>query len=551
MVKAFDFFAFLALLLLLTGGFVHRFTRFYLDLGSVDTAALISLFLLAFLKPDQVARSWTGRKLEQFLSSPEAEHHGKRFFWAVFIILFLAHTAKHWSLETLGFDLSFVHQALFHPLRGPFLPADISPSGSALGEHLLFSLAPLSLITSFLKVDEILFFVQMIAIAAPLWGLFGRTPLRGLGGRAVWLGLIFVLSNRSLRNALMFDFREDTFAFLGFSLALISLLRGKIFPYAGSLMLALLSKEHVALIAPFLSFPILFSKWFPLNRKTRIGLALFTTLLSLAYAFIAFKYLLPYFNPHVGTASPMAYRFRDFGSTPSEIMLHILTTPQSWLILLSRTVNRIGFFYLIMMLLPRFMILLSRDAFLVSIPCLALMGLNILSGYTNQMAMIFHYDLAGLPFLALGTWIGLQERVLPWLDKMEPHRMTKGTLALLLLALSFSEKWPMFHLTFQFPGLDQIEAHLALLKLDPKATVLINSPLSAQVNAHERLIVRDSPCNEERKAELERFQGFRVIDERRKPTSDCPAPAGGAVFSNRLLSIYRYPIEVDSAKLAP
>jgi uncharacterized membrane protein len=551
MALTFDFFASLGVLILLSGGFVHRFGGVYVDLASVDTAAMLSFVLLLFMGPNSLARSRILSGLSRLLDHPKAGIHTRIFFAVTFSLLFAAHVAKHWSLNTDGFDLSFVHQALFHPLRGPFLPADISPSGSALGEHLLFSLIPLTLITSWIRVDELIFFIQTLSIALPLGLLVFRGPLRDRRGLALWLALILTLSNRSLRNALMFDFREDCFAFLGFSIALLSLHRGRIASYASGLILALLSKEHIPLIAPFLAVPILFSRDLPFSKRTRLRLAVGTILVSGVYLIVAFKVLLPYFNPIVGKASPLAYRFKEFGSTPSDILFNLVTVPKNWLILGSHLLNKQAVIYLLMLLLPRFALFFSKEAFLWAVPGLVLFGLNILSGHPGQTAMIFHYDLAGLPFLVWGTLIGIREVLLPALDRLDSGLKIKRTALLLLLALSVSDKWPLFHLTFNIPDLEQIRAHSALLSLDPEVPVLANSRLSAQVNAHDHLLVRDTPCSSLREAELGTFSGYRILDHRLAPNPDCPAPGVAPLFQNREISIYRYPIEAGSAKLSP
>jgi uncharacterized membrane protein len=543
MVRAFDVFASLAVLILLTGGFVHRFGKVYLDLASVDTAAILSLVLLAFIPAGRIRESKIMLGLERLFASPQAELQARWFFGLCFAILFVAHVAKHWSLVTDGYDLSFVHQALFFPLRGPFLPADISQSGTALGEHLLFSLVPLTLLTSWIRADELVFLIQAVSIAIPLGMILFRGPLRDRRGIALWIALILLMSNRSLRNALMFDFREDSFGLLGFTIALLALHAGRVGLYFFGLLLALLSKESMPMIAPFLAFPILWSKSLGFSSRTRKILAGVTIILSLGYLIVAFKVLMPYFNPNAGTASPLATRFKEFGASPTEILANVLTRPDNWLKLLSHIFDKYAFLYLLMLLGPRFMTFLSREALLWLLPGLALFGLNILSGFRNQTAMIFHYDLAGIPFLAWGTLIGLRDHTLPLLDKLTEEVRLKRSALLILFSLSFSEKWPLFHLTFQLPSVQQIHAHVALLRLDPEVSVLTGSRLSAQVNAHRKIRVRDESCTPAREQELRQFEGYRIMSMKTHATSDCPAPNFPPLFQNSEISIYRYSLE--------
>ena len=527
--------------MMVTGGFVHRFSHFYLDMSMVDTFAILS-FLLLLVGWKQIEKTSKPYIMSvKLINHEEASRHSKIFYWFMFCFLFLGHTAKHWSLQTSGLDVSFVHQAMFHPFGKPFFPSDASGTGTALGEHLLFSLFPVALIAQFFRSDEFLFLIQNLSVSLPLYFLIFRSPLKPQKSVWIWVAVFVIIGNRSLRNALIFDFREDAFAFLGFSLSLMGMMRGRAFLYLAGLLLALLSKENIPFIAPFMAIPLLFGKTTAFQKRTRLFLATTTVLISVAYAAFAFKVLIPYFHPNPSIASPLSFRFGQFGSTPSEMMVNILVHPNNWWLLLKNLINKGTIIYGIMMLLPRFMMFISLDAFAFALPGLVVMTMNMVIGYDNQMAMIFHYDLPALPFLIVGTLIGLKDLIARWDQKLNSNQLNLRAMVLIILALTVSDKWPPFYTTSYFPSFERIHARIALLKLDAHLPVWINERLSAQVNQHDRYLIRDGGCPKEQSKELETFQGYRVIDETKKPEDYCPRPSFEPFFRNSEISIYRYP----------
>ncbi len=551
MSKLFDFFAGLTLILVITGGIVHRFDHLYLDLASVDTFAIVALVVLAFSwkKIEKNSKVFSG--LDLTLNHPNAKNHARAFYWVSFGVLFLAHVAKHWSLKTDGYDVSFVHQAMFNPFSETFFPADISPTHSALGGHLLFSLIPLSLITQFARWDELLFLIQTLSVAVPLYWYLFKGPANLTKQGMIWALVMLALSAKSLRNAIVFDFREDAFAFLGISVALLSLIRGKIIPYFIGLIFALLSKENIPFILFFITIPLIFSTLVPLNKKTRIMVGIGSLMITATYAIIAFKFLLPYYNPNPEQSSPILLRFSQFGKTPSQIVLNIITIPKNWLLVMANLLNKNVVIYLVMMLIPRFPIFLSKDAFLFAIPGIVGMGLNIITGYSNQTAMIFHYDLAPLAFILFAMVIGLNRAFTDGFLKESIAHHKVRLVGLLFLGLSFSDKWPVFHLTFNLPTSETIEARLALLKLNRTVPVLTNAHLSAQLNQHQKMIVLEKICDETSISKVGNFEGYWITDEKERRNTGCPEPKMNAIFKNTEVAIYHYSIQPNSDKLNP
>jgi len=187
------------------------------------------------------------------------------------------------------------------------------------------------------------------------------------------------------------------------------------------------------------------------------------------------------------------------------------------------------------------MIFISWDAFLFALPGLAGMGMNIICGYSNQMAMIFHYDLPMLPFLITGTLIGLAKLERRWSQGLAVEQINLRALGLILLSLTVSDKWPLFYTTHYLPSINRISARIAMLRLDRRVPVWVNERLSAQINQHDHFMIRDGGCSPEEQKDLENFKGYRIVDETSKPTEACPRPSFLPFFQNSEISIYLYP----------
>jgi uncharacterized membrane protein len=542
MARAFDLFAFLTMLVLVTGGFVWHSAHLFLDLASVDSFAIGALVLL-LLGWEKVRHQ--SRMLEfadHEIRNVRMLENTKIFYWAVFGFLFLAHVAKHWSLLTDGFDVSFVHQALFNPFghsvsegaRASYFPADISPSGSALGEHLLFSLVPLSLVTQFIRYDEFLFLIQNLSIAIPLYFLIFKSPLTLKIGSWFWLAVLVILANASLRHSMVFDFREDSFAFLGLTIAILSLLSGRVSWYFFGFLFALLSKEHVFIITLSTAPIILWVPEFKLDRRKRILLALATGTISLVYGFIAFKYLLPAFNPELKHGvSPIVARLHQFGDTPAHILTNVVIHPANWWMVLQNVFTKTAITYLFKMLIPLAPFLFLGNAWIIALPGFAGMALNILTGYPGQTSMQFHYDLVVLPFLFTGLLIGIGKSKLT----------TQKAIACILLALAFSSKWPVYEFTHFFPTRAEAMARVALLKLDAREAVLTDAHLSAQMNQHASLVILDDHCEPYfRKPNVDfkgdNFIGYIVFDQRNPVMRGCVQVSGTPIFTNSEIEIF-------------
>jgi hypothetical protein len=243
----------------LTGGAVLTLPHAKIEASSLDpwVAALAVLFFLRARvtsgDPGAVFRRLL-KMLERFQEPVGAKRVAFRFFLAVIALLFVAHALKHSSFGTDVHDLTFVHQSIFEPFTsGRFLKCDVCVGGSYLGEHLSFTLLLVSPVTALFKSDVLVFLIEAILIFLGVWWLLRFGPLRPKPSLLA-VAMLIVLSNRALRNSIVWDFKEDHMAFFFLCIAVIGLFRKNIWLYLSALALAFLSKENIAFVGLFLVF---------------------------------------------------------------------------------------------------------------------------------------------------------------------------------------------------------------------------------------------------------------------------------------------------------
>lgn len=427
---------FLVFSLVIFGGGYLRTENFKLEIGSVDPWAIgciiISLifYKLAKLQPlsyqlfkDVIRRTQTQKSFYTILLF-------------LFISTFLTHIFKHLNFQTNLYDMAYVHQALFYPFEGKLLQCDVCKFGTYLSDHISFSLFIITPITALFKNDYIIFFLQKCFIFVPIFLLIKKGPLAG----KKWLYssiLIIIFCNRSLRNSLFWDFREDHIGFCFLLLSLLSLYLRKYFCYFLFLIIALFSKEHIGLITSGISIPLLFDKEFISSKRDRIYLATSTFILSLSISIISFKFLFPLFTIQDQSINNVVSRFAEFGSTPSEVIFNVLKSPTHWVNLIQRFINVKSLKYVLLVILPYFLFL--RKAYIWLIPVFMGVALNIISPLPNEKMMIFHYDLIWLAIAIFALTLGFSRINI---QRFESKELMLG----LILAIALSGRWPLYYI---------------------------------------------------------------------------------------------------------
>mgnify|MGYP001573379890 CR=1 FL=1 len=476
----------LILVMLFTGGKILHLEHAKIEFSSLDAWVWVWLALLVTrwrIGGRQISPVWLFFKnhLDEIWTRPDRS--SRKAGWAaglLMLALFVAHVFKHYNGMTHAYDVTFIHQALFHWISGPVLKCDLCDGGTYLGEHLAFTLIPLGPIASifrgFFWRDAWIFFLQFVIFLSPVYYLWKKGPWKKEVPEAALLVCLIFFSHRAVRGNLIWDFREDHIAFGVFCLAILSLFQGRIFLYAAWAILAAACKENIAMILPFLAAPILFEKTLPLSALQRKLLASTTVVVSFIYLAIAFRYLIPIFNPIPGT-NEIAVRLHTLGSTPAEILINSLTSPSRVLKLLSGIFTFEALKYLVLLLGPWFYF--SRKAWIWWIPALPGIGMNLISGAGTQRSLNFHYEAIILPFLLTATLLGIQQ--------IARKQWALG----LAFALAFSSRWPGHYLQEYWPDPRKwAQTHALDIRTDPGVSVAASLEELAHLNQMRELKIK-------------------------------------------------------------
>lgn len=464
---------YLIVLLVFLGGSVFEIAGAKVEIGSVTAWALLAIliYLPIWKRNPQLRSDLTGVYNKFFSTSPKKA----RVYIAFFIGLSLiAHLFKHWSFNTHGYDISYVYQALYHPFREPFLPADFAPSGTALGEHLLFSLMLITPITALINSDELIVFIQHLTIMFGLYLLVFKSFLKNSSNFWAFSAFLF-LTFKTLRASLVWNFREDIFIFTGLALFIYCIANKYFLRSLFFAVLLLLTKESVCLILPFAAVPILFGE--NLEPKQSKLLAGLIVILSGIYFIVGYKFILPHFAAGKMT-SPFLVRFGDWGNSPSEVVFNLLISPPIWWDAFKRLMAPFNIKYYLALLLPTLIIVgRNKRALLWLFPGIMGILMNAITGYESQTSMSYHYDLIVLPFIFTSISIAL----LSYRDIFN-----KRLVWAMIFAITLSGRWPGFYINKFMISSEDISAQRVVNNIDYK--LIAGNRMSAQVNHLKRYV---------------------------------------------------------------
>ncbi len=469
----------LVILLVITGGGYLHFGGAKIEVGAIDPWAM-GCILLSYLAYKKTKSS--PKTLNMLNSFIEKLYNKKAFIYMLsflFITVFITHLLKHFNFQTDMYDMGYVHQALFYPFESKLLQCDVCKFGSYLSDHISFSLLLIAPITAITKSDSLIFLLQLIFIFIPVVLLIKKGPVKDKNYLfAIILFIIF--SNRSLRNSLFWDFREDHIAFAFLILSFLALSMKRYALYFLALIIALFSKEHIGLITSGLAVPLFFDKGFTKEKKTRILLSLSTFFLSLGISLLSFKYFFPIYTIQDQSINNVVSRFAQFGNTPSEVILNFLTTPAHWWTILKRFIEPKALKYLFLVLIPYAFFL--RKALYWLFPIALGLSLNIISPLPNEKMMIFHYDLVWLAIAIFALLLGAKRTNLKVENK-------KPLLIALTIALSFSGRWPLYYI--KNLSLDNIQDAIFLTTLERTGTIAASKMNIAHLTSFPSLRILD------------------------------------------------------------
>lgn len=163
-------------------------------------------------------------------------------------------------------------------------------------------------------------------------------------------------------------------------------------------LLSLACKEDYAIVIAPLGLWVAWDAWrasrqsrSPIERST-VAIGLLTALLSTGYLLFVVKYAIPWFRS--GDTVHYARYFEEFGETPTEIALTMLTNPT---LLLGELVTAGSCLYLLLVLVPLGMPWRGLSQLLVGLPLFVLLCLNNLS--MNPPGPFHHFHAPLVPIV--------------------------------------------------------------------------------------------------------------------------------------------------------
>lgn len=340
------------------------------------------------------------------------------------IVSYLA-VQRYLAMRT-EFDLAVYSHVIWTTTQGrPFFNSLVDGTTNYLSHHF----APLLLI--YVPIYAVWPDPRALLIAQTAILASGALPLYGFarGRIGVGLGLAVVLAyfaSPLLPYVAFADFHEIAPALPLLIAAGAALLNRRPRATVIFLALALLTKEEVAVIA--LGFGLYAML---IQRRWRFGLALSAG--SILWGLLVFGVLMPLFSGSLGEGGDFGFlwRYRALGGTPGEIAHTLITRPLDVARSLATPERGV---YLWQILAPlAFLPLLGQPAFLLALPPLAYL---LLSDYSFQYSIRYHYATPLIPFLFLATVVALQ-----YLRRWDRRVATVAAAGMLAASLTTSWLW--------------------------------------------------------------------------------------------------------------
>ncbi len=371
---------------------------------------------------------------------------------------FGAELARHWSIQTDMYDMSYTHASLFFPWRdGHLLHSPLSPLQSFLVDHFCPSLMIPGLVFRHVHSSVLvqLFQASLIVGGTALLVRFG--PLQDRPRRAA-LAVVLIFCSRALFHSSV-DFREDHLAFFFLCISLVGLHHANALTFFSGLLLYLGSKEHTPLLALGLIAPLATSARLSLQARYRWTLA--TLLLIVAYGALIYLWIIPALQAPVGqVVGQINMRLPHLGRSLPEIFLSPLLKPTIfWPWIFERFLSVSTLRYLALVLIP-YAVFLKRAPIWVVAASLGILS-NIIPERAEQRSIHWHYELAFAPFLVMGLLQGMRSmgRIRGW---------KWGVVVAIVLSL----RWPAHGMMNFWPSLDSVRDSIALSRINCDEMIL-------------------------------------------------------------------------------
>jgi len=379
---------------------------------------------------------------------------------------------KHYSFNSSLFDLGIFEQTIWNTSKGKFFQQSLSlvSPGNFLGDHFSLILLFLALIYRIIPKTETLLICQTIFLASGIFPLY-LIGIHFLKNRwaALFIGISYLLYP-ALEFANLFDFHIITLIipliFWGFyfyfkNKKLVALL---------FFLLALLVKEDISLIILGIGFFMIIQKDFKFGS--------FLSVLSLCWFFLTTKVFIPYFN---SSTYGYLYRYKFLGNSFSQILITILTKP---IFTLKYAFSFKKVLYLRNLFKP--VCYLSIFGGPIIIPLLITLSFSLLSNYSPQFSIKYHYSISSIPFIFLGIIFAIVN-ISKLVNKKQPIIFL---FSLLIFLTSFFTNLDLGPKPFLLFNEYKIENHQLLLK-EFLNQIPEKVPVSAQNTIGPHLIKRE------------------------------------------------------------
>jgi uncharacterized membrane protein len=307
---------------------------------------------------------------------------------ALFILLVGQHAlVRHIAYHDDGFDMGNMDQAVWntlhgHPFRFTNRAEDWNGPPTRLGIHvepILLLIAPLYLIHS---GPETLIALQTVAFALGALPLFllglRRMPRLPLVAAAF---AVAYLASPAVLGASLWDFHAVALATPLLLTAVWALDARRFGWFVLAALLALLTKEDVGL--SLIPLGVYIALW---PQRPRLGGAV--ALGALAWVALCFAVILPHFNGGASGGNTYWYRYAQFGATPKEAVINILTHPWLPLAFVLGDAGRRAYLGIVLRMGGG----LGIFAPLLWICALPELAVNTLSGHAEQYSGFFQYN---------------------------------------------------------------------------------------------------------------------------------------------------------------
>lgn len=320
-----------------------------------------------------------------------------------FTIFFSAYLfARHDAYMTHAEDLGIVDQALWNTLHGAPLHQTICDrvtDNNCLGDisrlaiHFEPIMFPLSLLYLIAPSPKTLQFAQALIVASGAFPAFWLA-MRRL--RSPFAGIVFAaayLLFPSLQAAVTDDFHAVTLSAAFLLFALYFMLSRNNIGLIIACLLALSTKEEIPLDVALIGLSIVV-----LQRRARLG----WELVALAAVWLVAELAIMHLASPLGQ-SPTVARYSQFGDSPGQVALYVLTHPVQVVRDYIFSPDRIV--YLRTLLAPlAYLPLFAPLTLLIAVPALAI---NMLSSYAPMYSGIYQYNAEIVPVLIVAAIEGV------------------------------------------------------------------------------------------------------------------------------------------------